>query len=257
MTQTQLKGVLFDMDDTLIDWRGFGEAHDDWEAFETPYIERLMAFLTQQEQVIDVTLENFYWTYRRHVQDAWADARSTLRAPHMGRVLMQTLQHFGVDAGISMQACLDAYEWGAIKGVTVFPDVPKMLEKFAAQGLKLGIVTNAFQPMLMRDRELVDYQLIDFFPTTRVSAADAGYLKPHPRIFLHALEQLGTEPAETIFIGDNPIADVRGAQSVGMKAVLRVNHGEVPVSAELAEPDAVIHSLEELPALMKQWFEAS
>ena len=33
---------------------------------------------------------------------------------------------------------------------------------------------------------------------------------------------MGISPEETVFIGDSPEADIAGARSVGMKAVLRV-----------------------------------
>ena len=48
-----------------------------------------------------------------------------------------------------------------------------------------------------------------------------GNEKPHPSIFLKALEHLGAaKPQETLFVGDNPIADIQGAQQIGMALCL-------------------------------------
>ena len=106
-----------------------------------------------------------------------------------------------------------------------------------------------------------------YFPDCRLAAADTGYLKPHPRIFQAALAQLGTAADETVFIGDNPNADIAGALAVGMRAVLRITHRvfdsgirAVKQNAEHAanggETDlqARLHSLEELPAILDKWY---
>ena len=43
--------------------------------------------------------------------------------------------------------------------------------------------------------------------------------KPDPRIFLPALEALGTDPARTLYVGDTVHADVHGAEAAGMPVV--------------------------------------
>jgi putative hydrolase of the HAD superfamily len=58
------------------------------------------------------------------------------------------------------------------------------------------------------------------------SSALIGYDKPHPEAFRHALRACG-EPARRWMVGDNPVADVRGAQTVGIPALLiRTEGGE-------------------------------
>jgi FMN phosphatase YigB (HAD superfamily) len=51
-----------------------------------------------------------------------------------------------------------------------------------------------------------------------VSEAD-GVRKPDPEIFLRAAAQLETGADEVVFLGDNPQADIAGAQRCGMKAI--------------------------------------
>jgi putative hydrolase of the HAD superfamily len=52
-----------------------------------------------------------------------------------------------------------------------------------------------------------------------VISEEAGVAKPSPEIFMRALNLLGAQPSETLFVGDNPVADVVGAQSAGIPAV--------------------------------------
>jgi hypothetical protein len=61
-------------------------------------------------------------------------------------------------------------------------------------------------------------------------------------------EELKVEPSETIFVGDNPIADVAGAKAAGMRAIwVEDAHWEEPAIA-----DGKITRLSELPDLIDQ-----
>ena len=43
--------------------------------------------------------------------------------------------------------------------------------------------------------------------------------KPHPLIFERALDELGVEPGDALFVGDRRGADIGGAQALGMTTV--------------------------------------
>ncbi len=54
-----------------------------------------------------------------------------------------------------------------------------------------------------------------------VSSAWVGYEKPHPNIFAAALELAGNpSPVDVWMVGDNPVADILGAESCGIRGVL-------------------------------------
>ena len=247
----QLKGVLFDLDDTLIDWSGVELG---WREIEAEHLSQVLAYLDFKPSESHVKLERLVDLYTQRTREAWARARADLIAPNMPGILSATLTEIGIaEADLYLKEILDTYDWNAVPGTVVFPDVLPLLKTLRLSGIKLGIVTNASQPMWMRDAELVWHGLIDFFPDCRLSAADSGYLKPHPRIFEAALERMGTTPAETVFVGDNPVADIAGAQSFGMRAVRRVI-GRAVVNGNLTPPHPCLHSLEELPAILDQWY---
>ena len=58
----------------------------------------------------------------------------------------------------------------------------------------------------------------------RFSATAAGPFgrdrKPHPRPFRRALEILGVPAAEAVFVGDDPVWDVEGANRAGLRLFL-------------------------------------
>ena len=111
------------------------------------------------------------------------------------------------------------FDWAPRPGVELFPETLPVLHTLRRQGYRIGLLTNSFLPMWMRDEELRAYDLIDLFDA-RVSAADIGYLKPHPAIYRDLLSKLGIQPQNAIFVGDRPINDIAGANDVGLISVL-------------------------------------
>ncbi len=125
----------------------------------------------------------------------------------------------------------------------LYPDAPEALEQLRSRGYRMGIVSNWdwYLPDLCRALGLDQY--VDFI----VVSARVGAEKPHPAIFRAALDQAQAPPERVAHVGDNPEADVRGAQQIGITAVLIDRHGlydgvDVPV----------IRSLTELPDLLER-----
>jgi len=52
-----------------------------------------------------------------------------------------------------------------------------------------------------------------------VTSARIGYEKPHPGAFRAALRICGN-PTNVWMVGDNPIADIEGAEAIGLRAIL-------------------------------------
>jgi putative hydrolase of the HAD superfamily len=93
-----------------------------------------------------------------------------------------------------------------------------LLEALRGRGLKLGLVSNAFDPgwLLHRDLDRMGLaQRLDF----AVFSSEVGKRKPHPAIFALALEALGVSPNEAVFVGDRLYEDIRGAAELGMTTV--------------------------------------
>ena len=145
---------------------------------------------------------------------------------------------------------------GQFFGRTLFPDALDTLRWLRERGFKLGAVTDrAFGgPRFMA--ELTEYGLDGFFGVVTISS-DVGYLKPHPKIFQHALEALDVAPEETMMVGDSLRCDVARAKGLGMVAVWKRPPLNEPteVGADKAEatgevaPDYAIENLWELTEL--------
>ena len=128
------------------------------------------------------------------------------------------------------------------------PQTPEMLEDLKSQGYSLGVVTN-------RDEPINDYigekGLTDYFDLI-LAAGEIGIWKPDKRVFEHALQQMNTEPAKSVYIGDNYFADVLGAVNAGIQPVL-VDPNKFFPEAECPVVDTVI----ELPPLLNAGFDTN
>lgn len=80
----------------------------------------------------------------------------------------------------------------------------------------LHILTNGFQEVQFK--KIVNSKIDSYFQTVTNSEI-AGVKKPDPLIFKCALKQAGTSAERSVMIGDNLIADIKGALEVGMDAI--------------------------------------
>jgi putative hydrolase of the HAD superfamily len=94
-----------------------------------------------------------------------------------------------------------------------------LLDSLRDRGLRIGLVSNAFDPGWLLRNDLERMGLSDRLDTA-VFSSELGKRKPHPAIFEAALEALGVDPERALFVGDRRFEDIRGAKEVGMATVL-------------------------------------
>lgn len=247
-----VKAILFDLDHTIIDW----DHAEPWEDYQRERLRAVLAAVTGAPIAPDAELvEALYLAFSEALIAEWQRARDTLQAPSLMRALVSALATVGLQVETHTEERLaEIYDWQARAGERAYPDASEVLPVLAAQGLKLGVVTNASQPMAFRDRELRAFGLLELFDGCRISAADVGVIKPHRAIFEHALACLNLKPEEVVFVGDSLEADIYGAQGAGMRAVWRENDREMlPEDLEIT-PDGTIATFHDLLPLLDTWY---
>jgi len=100
----------------------------------------------------------------------------------------------------------------------VFDDVidSGILEKLKNSSITLGVVSNWDSRLhtILKGTGLAEY--FDFI----LASAEVGSAKPDKKFFIEAIRRSGVKPAEVCHIGDDLRADIRGANSVGIEAIL-------------------------------------
>ncbi|WP_338848566.1 HAD family hydrolase [Massilia sp. W12] len=234
-TQTPLRAVLFDLDDTL--WpaaRLLANAEQQMMQYLARHAPRVLengaellrrerAELLASQPQLQVDLWNLRLTVLRN-----ALARSGTPDPQ------QT-----ICAG-AMQAYVKARN-----AVTLYADVQPVLRELKGNYL-LGTISNGFA-------DLQQIGLAPFFQV-RLAAHRFGRAKPDAEIFLAACEALRIAPQQAVYVGDDPELDVLGARRAGLRSVWLKRNDVAPRAHAQAESDAdaVCADLREMCAWLQQ-----
>jgi putative hydrolase of the HAD superfamily len=110
-------------------------------------------------------------------------------------LVRRLLRDFGVEIdddelGRYLEAEHRAWDPARILAAHTYP----LLETLRARGLKLGLVSNAFDPGWLLHRDLEQMGLAERLDFS-VFSSEIGMRKPHPAIFERALEALGSSPS--------------------------------------------------------------
>lgn len=81
---------------------------------------------------------------------------------------------------------------------------------------RTAIISNATKSLRYRLREI--YPIEDAFDLI-VCSAEEGIMKPNVEIYMRALERLGIQPEQSIFVDDND-SNVEAAGKLGMRTIL-------------------------------------
>lgn len=93
-----------------------------------------------------------------------------------------------------------------------------LLDALRGRGLRLGLVSNAFDPGWLVRRDLGAMGLAERLDIV-VLSSEVGKRKPHPEPFELALRALDVAPEDALFVGDALYHDVRGAAEAGLTTV--------------------------------------
>jgi HAD superfamily hydrolase (TIGR01509 family) len=237
----RIEAVIFDLDDTLIDWSNPALT---WEEFTAPKMERVRQFLLRRGHQLPPA-EPFFRGVEQVIWQVWAEAKQNWQIPSMDEVLLRAFEEMGLclTRPVVLEA-LSVYDWGPLPGVVPYDDAIPVLQALRRRRYKIGLVTNSFLPMWMRDVELEAYGLMEYLDV-RASSGDVGYIKPHPQIYHHVLERLGAPPQRAVFVGDRPLNDIAGANEVGLISVL-ISPPHLDRELNGVRPDYTIAVLSEL-----------
>lgn len=147
-----------------------------------------------------------------------------------------------------------------------YPGAVTMLQRLAASGTAMGVVTN--KPEQLARRMLAQLHLLPFFVPPHATAASADgekggaeravvvggdtllRRKPDPEPLLSALAQLGLPPERAVMVGDS-ITDVRAARAAGCPVVWMSHGYHRGLTAEQLQPDWVLDHFESLPSIVR------
>lgn len=207
-----VKGVLFDLDGTLIDSRR------DIAACVNFTLSALGGYAP-------LSLESVEQMVGDGVRQLLTRAAGPMDEPTMTRALGIFLPYY-------LDHCADS--------TRLYPNVLETLRLLEGRGL--AIVTN--KPMAHTEKTLDALGLGSFFPVV-LGGDSLSTRKPDPGPILEALRLMGVSPSQAMMVGDSPM-DIQAARSAGVR-VAAVTYG-FRTGAELMShsPDYLLGAFAEL-----------
>ena len=228
-----LRLITFDLDDTL--WQakpiiqGAERALRDWLATNAPLLG-------------DFPIEALGAIRRMLIE------REPALRHRISELRRRILFHALTDAGYEQAQAQQLTDAGfrvfldARHAIELAPEVLPTLEWLANHYI-LGVLTNG-------NADVRRLGLADYFQFA-LCAEELGIGKPDPRPFREALRLAGVSAAEAVHIGDHHEDDIFGAQQAGFRAIW-YNPQHLPWQ-QARRPEAEIHSLTELPGVLRHW----
>lgn len=208
-TFTSKEHIFFDLDHTLWDF--------DKNAEET--LNELFS-IYKFEQLGFSSADVFIETYTRNNHQLWSQY-------HLGEIDKEYLRksrfaNTFIELGVEPDLFPSRFEEDYIQlcplKTNLFPDAIETLE-YLKEKYTLHLISNGFKEATKAKISNTNTNIQKYFSHIVISE-NVGVHKPHPDIFQYALEGANANKKTSIMIGDSIEADIRGAQSFGMDAIL-------------------------------------
>jgi HAD superfamily hydrolase (TIGR01549 family) len=219
------RAILFDLDDTL------------WP---------IGPVITRAEQLVhDWLTANVPRVAARFSIDELRAARmALLKAQPDYHLDLGALRRAGLEAAfaevgeeaVSVDQAMQVY-YQARNTVELYEDVLPALQEIGALAV-IGTISNG-------NADLQTIGLAHHFSFS-LSAQAHGAAKPDPAIFLAACAALDVAPQDTVYVGDDILLDVQGAQRAGLRAVWLNRSGSTVHLEHGVVPDAICRDFAEL-----------
>ena len=226
MAQLKVRAVIFDLDNTLVD------------------------FLRMKRTSIDAAI------------NAMIAAGLPMSSVKASKLMYELYDQYGIEYNQIFQRFLEkagkeidyqvlaagiiAYRKAQAGILEPYPQVMRTLLRLRESGKKLAILSDA--PRLKAWLRLVELKLDSFFDIV-VTFDDTGKTKPNKEPFLKVLEKLKLKPDECVMVGDWPERDLAGAKAIGMHTVF-AKYGYFGKSKPKVKAEYSINSISELLSVL-------
>jgi putative hydrolase of the HAD superfamily len=201
--------LIWDFDGTL----GYRPAH--WSGAIADALTEVLGPHEFSRAMISAEIhDGFPWHSPEVAHPLLADGDAWWR--HLGRALAAAIGRLGVvSATADAAASRVRHHYTDPASWRLFPDTMPTLAALSDLGWRHVLLSNHVPEL---PEIVAGLGLSRHFPVI-VNSAATGFEKPHPEAFRLALERAGW-PRSVWMIGDNPVADVAGAVSAGLRAIL-------------------------------------
>lgn len=240
--------IIFDLGGTLIEYAG---EYNAWPALEAPGLMAAHFYLLEKGVPVP-DVEQFCQEGYSILPERWHQATSGKRNLTVEDFLVEILANLSIEIPPKpvLEKAARVYESAFCLGATPIPNSRETLVQLKQNGYKLGLISNTMFSEEAHMADLEKFGMANFFDASLFSA-DADAWKPNLAPFQIILSELNVKPEKTVFIGDDPAADIGGGLKAGLYVVHFASSDRFP-SINGLKPNATVHSLPEFVQLLRR-----
>lgn len=234
---TKPVAVLFDIDDTLYEYKSANEAAG-----------RMLS--EEVESFLQIPASDYDHAYSQARQDVKSRLANTASGHSRLLYIQRSLELLGFKSKPSLSLYLEDVYWRAyFKEATLFPGVLEVLKLLRARSIYIGIVSDLTARLQLQ--KLVHFNIGPYFDVV-VTSEETGVDKPDKSNFELALNklQLHTESGQIWMIGDDDECDVLGGKTIGAVTFQKICEGVEPGQGK-ASPDFAFDDFRSLSKLIE------
>jgi 2-haloalkanoic acid dehalogenase type II len=221
-----IETIIFDLDNTLINRKLA------FKAYTERFIERFVNLSDEgkRKEITEYIITADRDGYRKK-RELYEEIRTNLMMKDNNTSVEEMLEHWFSEffkCSILMEGTIE------------------ILDNLKAKNIRLGIITNG--SVHSQNAKINEVGIRHYFDEIIISD-EVEVKKPDPRIFNLALERLNASAKKTLFIGDHPVNDIKGAADAGLHGVWL--KGFMAWDMTIGEPRFTINKLNELLVLIE------
>jgi HAD superfamily hydrolase (TIGR01549 family) len=228
------KAVIFDYIGTLVSCQGYNMADSENKLYTALKTE---GFVIEKETFLDA----YNVAHQKYRKVRYEQFREVTNAIWVAEALCS----LGIKVSPQdsrVKAALNVFFQDFIDTLELRAGAKKLLAQTQAL-YKVGLISN-FTHAPVIHKSLRKIGIHDYFNAVVVSE-DVGWRKPCPQIFQDALNRLHVKAEETVYVGDSPIEDIKGAKEAGIATVFVSSqfHKLADLKESKQEPTCIAKSL--------------
>lgn len=204
-----IKGIIFDLDDTLYDYRNANELAE-------RYIKQ---YIAKQHRLPNEVVEGALQAGKNRTKQLLPEG-----AAQHSRILyfQHALEQMGINP-IGKAWQLECIFWEKfLEKIEPYSGVQDVLAWLMSKRIKIAVCTDLTAGI--QHQKIMKLGL-DKYIDVLVTSEEVGYEKPDRRMFQLTLEKLQLNPKGTVVVGDSWEKDIQGAVNMGIKAIWKNNQG--------------------------------
>lgn len=230
-----IKAVIFDLDNTLCD--SIGIIEDILRSIFTKHLKyfpdkNIDDLISLNIKIFDKLISNPDVPLSAAIIRVWFEFFENLRIKPPLKIILKLIEHIRSEVP---------------KKVKLINGAQELINYLKSKDIKIGILTNGI--FIDQARKLVKLKLdgfVDYLVTSDMCASD----KPDPKIFKYILNKMLVSPDQVLMIGDDIVADIKGASDLGIQTIYLKNNNLV--NTRLAKPDYTETNYKDILKLTKR-----